>query len=78
MARSRLHRRIASQPGNQAAHMGTYHPVADMEHVMPLSVVEVSGSGMQVSEAVPLVTDRGVVPATGRGSWAQVHAAGRP
>jgi hypothetical protein len=46
--------------------------------VMPLSVVTVSADAHQVSEAVPLYTGRGVVPATAPGQWFQLRAAGRP
>ena len=47
-----------------------------MPHVMPLSVVYMSGDAMVVEQGLPLVTNLGVVPATGSGRWDQVVAAG--
>ena len=95
MARSVLHRRIAGQHRNMHEHagahyqpavtaaglpMGDYHPAPPQEMVMPLTIVQVTADGAQVSEAVPLYAGpRGApVPATAPGRWVQVHAAGRP
>ena len=77
MARGLLGHRIARQPGNAAGHMGDFHPVAPMPMTMPVSVVYVDGDATVIEEAAPLVTNRGVVPATGKGQWDQIHAAGR-
>jgi hypothetical protein len=84
----RLRHRIAHQHRAMAAHaglltpaaMGTYHPSAPQEMVMPLTIVTVTADMHQVAEAVPLYAGpRGApVPATAPGQWVQVHAAGRP
>ena len=76
-----LSRRIASSGGNMAAAMGTYHPASTpatpME--MPLSQVQITTGGIAVTDLTPLWTADGApVPATAPGSWAQLHAAGRP
>lgn len=90
MARGALGWRIARQPGNMAAHEAAHRPVdvaaasqlqagdklPPMADMMPLSIVTVTGDTMQVEEASPLWTNRGVVPATGTGQWDQLHAAG--
>jgi hypothetical protein len=84
MSRGRLAQRIAAQPGNARAHAGHMRPCTDadgkpippMPHVMPLSVVYMSGDAQVVEQGLPLVTNRGVVPATGTGRWDQVVAAG--
>lgn len=84
MALGRLASRIARQPGNAQAHAQHLRPCTDAEgkpvppmpHVMPLSVVSMSGDAMVVEQGLPLVTNRGVVPATGSGRWDQVVAAG--
>jgi hypothetical protein len=79
MARGKLGRRIRRQPGNAQAHMDAWqaHPVPPHEMTMPVSVLYVSGDATVVEEAAPLVTNRGVVPATGRGQWDQVMVAGK-
>lgn len=80
--------RIAAQPGNMAAHAGAHLtplknqpgtlPVPPQDMSMPLTVVSVTGDGVSVREAQPLVTaDGAMVPATGPGQWQQLHAAGR-
>lgn len=51
-------------------------PIPPMPHVMPLSVVYMSGDAHVVEQGLPLVTNRGVIPATGSGRWDQVVAAG--
>lgn len=90
MARGVLGWRIARQPGNMRAHEACHRPVdvatasqleagsklPPMADVMPLSIVTVTGDTMQVEEATPLYTNRGVVPATGTGQWDQLRAAG--
>lgn len=88
--RSVLSRRIARQPGNQKAHeasealpvttMGTTHPAPPVPMTMPLTLVQVTASGQQVAEAIPLYAGpRGApIPATGPGQWVQLYAAGRP
>jgi hypothetical protein len=47
---------------------------------MPLTMVEMTADGQQVSSAVPLYAGIGgaPVPATAPGTWQQVYAAGRP
>lgn len=76
MARGMLGWRIARQPSNAAAHMSAWqmHPPPPMGHVMPLSLLYVSGDATVVEMAAPLVTNRGVVPATSAGQWDQVRA----
>lgn len=90
MGRGPLGWRIARQPGNMKAHEAAHQPVdvayvttleageklPPMAHMMPLSIVTVTGDTMQVEEATPLYTSRGVVPATGTGQWDQLRAAG--
>lgn len=90
MGKPVLHRRIARQPRHAADHAAAhvapltagaagYHPVPPQEMTMPLTLVEMTADGVQVSEAVPLYAGpRGApVPATGPGRWVQVIAAGR-
>lgn len=74
----RLQRRIAGVHQNESAHHEWFHPVADMPHTMPLSVVVVTADGLELHEAVPLYAARGgaPVPATGTGQWDQIHAIG--
>jgi hypothetical protein len=76
MARGKLGWRIARQPSNADAHMGAWqqHPVPPIPAAMPLSVLYVSGDATVVEQAAPLVTNRGVVPATSAGQWDQVRA----
>lgn len=87
MSRGRLASRIARQPGNAQAHAGHMQPclpsvdaagkpIPPMPHVQPLSVVYMSGDALVVEQGLPLVTNRGVVPATGSGRWDQIVAAG--
>jgi hypothetical protein len=47
---------------------------------MPLTIVDMTADGQQVSSAVPLYAGpRGApVPATAPGQWQQIHAVGRP
>jgi hypothetical protein len=80
-----LRDRILAQPGNMTAHaadvlqpLDSGHPAPPQIMTMPLSVVTVTADAQQVAEAVPLWTNRGVVPATAPGQWVQVRAAGRP
>ena len=83
MARGKLGWRIARQPGNMdvamASHRAPGAAVPPTVHTdpWPYSIVTVTGDTMQVEEATPLWTNRGVVPATGTGQWDQVRAAGR-
>jgi hypothetical protein len=88
----RLRQRIARQHTHAAQHaatqltpattaaMGSMHPPAPQEMVMPMTVVQMTGDVHQVAEMVPLYAGpRGApVPATAPGQWVQIHAAGRP
>ena len=76
MARGRLGWRVARQPANAQAHMNAWqaHPSPPIPYTEPLSVVYVSGDATVVEQAAPLVTNRGVVPATSRGQWDQIRA----
>jgi hypothetical protein len=69
----------ASAPSG-AASLGNAHPAPPQVMTMPLTLVEVTASGVQVSEAVPLYAGpRGApIPATAPGQWQQLYAAGRP
>lgn len=68
----------ASAPAGAAA-MGNAHPAPPQEMVMPMTLVQVTASGVQVSDAVPLYAGpRGApIPATAPGRWQQLYAAGR-
>ena len=73
--------RIIGSADNMPNAMGTYHPsgtgATPME--MPLAQVTVTAGGVKVGELTPLITADGApIPATAPGSWAQLHAAGRP
>lgn len=75
-----LHRRIMEQPRAAAANWAAQLPVAPMPMTMPLSVVEITADGISIEQAQPIYAARGgaPIPATGRGEWDQLHAAGRP
>jgi hypothetical protein len=62
-----------------AAAMGNAAPPPPQIMTMPLTLVEVTADGVQVSEAVPLYAgNRGApIPATAPGQWQQLYAAGR-
>jgi hypothetical protein len=68
----------ASAPAGAAA-MGNAAPPPPQAMVMPLTLVQVTASGVQVSEATPLYAGpRGApIPATAPGRWQQLYAAGR-
>lgn len=73
--------RIASSGTNMTTAMGTYHPsgTAATPMEMPLSQVQITTGGVTVSDMTPIfAADGAPIPATGAGSWAQLHAAGRP
>ena len=91
--RSALTHRIARGQHNQQLHAaqqlapaipsatGTAIPHPDMPVMtMPLTLVEMTASGQQVSSALPLYAGPGgaPVPATAPGQWQQIYAAGRP
>lgn len=59
--------------------MGQMHPPPPQIMTMPLTVVTMTADVHQVAEAYPLYAGpRGApIPATGPGTWAQIHAAGR-
>jgi hypothetical protein len=68
----------ASAPSGAAA-MGNAAPPPHQVMTMPLTLVQVTADGVQVSEAVPLYAgNRGApIPATAPGQWQQLYAAGR-
>lgn len=73
----RLHRRVQAQPMNATAHQAGLRPIAPQPMVMPVTLVEITADGISVTQAQPLYTNRGVVPATGPGHWDQLYAAGK-
>lgn len=74
--------RLAGVGGNQAAAMGCWHPVASIPGgmVMPMTLTVVTADTVQVHELMPLYVgpQAAPVPATARGRWFQLWAAGRP
>lgn len=72
--------RLAGVGGNQAAAMGTFHPVAEMPMQAPTTLVVVTADKVQVEDLVPLYAGpRGApIPAQRPGQWYQLRAAGRP
>lgn len=73
--------RLAGVGGNAEAAMGQFHPAASIPGgmTMPMTLTEVTADSVQVQELAPLYAGptAAPVPATGRGRWFQVYAAGR-
>lgn len=80
-----LKQRTAHQPGNadvaMATHVAVPH-VPPMPHVMPVSVVDISGDGISVQEAVPHWAagyEHAPISAVPAGApWGDLYPAGRP
>jgi hypothetical protein len=74
-----LRGRISGVGGNMPAAVGNYHPVADMIMTQPMTRVAVTADKVQVEQVTPLwAGPRGdTIPATARGQWFQLYAAGR-
>lgn len=74
--------RLAGVGGNQAAALGHFHPVASIPGgmTMPMTLTIVTADSVQVHELAPLYAGvtAAPVPATARGRWFQLWAAGRP
>ena len=51
---SRLHARIARQPGNSAAAMGAYHPAGNQPMTMPMTRVTFLPGGASFEELTPI------------------------
>lgn len=73
--------RLAGVGGNQAGAMGQWHPVASIPGgmTMPMTLTVVTADSVQVHELAPLYAgfNAAPLPATARGRWFQLWAAGR-
>lgn len=74
--------RIAGVGGNQAAAIAHFHPVSTIPGgmTMPATLTVVTADTVEVHECAPLYADPNAapIPATARGQWFQLRAAGKP
>jgi len=84
--KQKLRDRVAAQPGNMTAAMGSMHPaVPGTPMALPLAQVVTAPANaggyvnLGYTEMTPLWTaDGAAVPGSGPGTWDQLRAAGRP
>jgi hypothetical protein len=78
---SAMRSRIAAQPMQAQAAMGTYHPYGTgaTPMTMPLALVTVTPDGVTQQDMAPMwAPDGETIAATAPGSWGQLRMAGRP